>query len=98
MRIDEGTIIDLFAGERDGSNVDHFCLVVTDVDVDELAASYRFTVLDVRRPFRRTVGVRSVTSCRAMPFRVNEHVFEFQYVCADVSKRATPDLVQALRC
>lgn len=46
VRIDEGTIIDLFPGERDGTNVDHVCLVVMDVDVDELAASARFTVLD----------------------------------------------------
>lgn len=46
VRIDAGTIIDLFAGERDGTNVDHFCLVVTDVDLDELVASDRFTVLD----------------------------------------------------
>ncbi len=46
VRIDEGTIIDLFAGARDGTNVDHVCLVVTDVDLDELAASGRFTVLD----------------------------------------------------
>jgi len=46
VRIDERTIIDLFAGQRDGTNVDHICLVVDDVDVDELAASARFTVLD----------------------------------------------------
>ena len=46
VRIDESTIIDLLAGERDGTNLDHYCLVVTDVDVDELAASGRFPVLD----------------------------------------------------
>ena len=35
VRIDAGTVIDLVQGNRDGRNVDHFCLVVEDeLDVD----------------------------------------------------------------
>jgi catechol 2,3-dioxygenase-like lactoylglutathione lyase family enzyme len=30
VRIDEGTVIDIIRGDRDGRNVDHFCLAVDD--------------------------------------------------------------------
>jgi catechol 2,3-dioxygenase-like lactoylglutathione lyase family enzyme len=39
VRLDEATVIDLFAGEVTGRNVDHVAVVVEDVDLDELAAS-----------------------------------------------------------
>jgi catechol 2,3-dioxygenase-like lactoylglutathione lyase family enzyme len=42
VRIDDTTIIDLFAGDRTGQNMNHLAVVVTDVDLDELAASGRF--------------------------------------------------------
>ena len=45
VRIDEGTIIDLFETERDGSNVDHVCLVVEAVDLEAVAASGEFDVV-----------------------------------------------------
>lgn len=45
LRIDESTLIDVFKGERSGTNVDHVALVVDGVDLDELAASGRFTVV-----------------------------------------------------
>jgi catechol 2,3-dioxygenase-like lactoylglutathione lyase family enzyme len=45
VRIDEGTIVDLLAGERSGTNVDHLCLVIEDADVGALAASGRFEVV-----------------------------------------------------
>ena len=45
VRIDETTIIDLLEQAPTGRNVDHVCLVVDDVDVDELAASDRFEVV-----------------------------------------------------
>lgn len=45
VRIDETTIIDLLEQAPTGRNVDHVCLVVDDVDVDELAASGRFEVV-----------------------------------------------------
>ena len=45
LRIDEGTIIDLFQGERTGVNLDHLCLVIEDVDLDALAASDEFEVV-----------------------------------------------------
>jgi hypothetical protein len=45
VRIDAWTIIDLLAGERSGTNVDHLCLVIERTDLDELAASGRFEVV-----------------------------------------------------
>ncbi len=45
VRIDASSIIDLFGGEPDGKNLDHFCLVV-DGDVDAIADSGRFEVVD----------------------------------------------------
>jgi catechol 2,3-dioxygenase-like lactoylglutathione lyase family enzyme len=44
LRINDSTLIDVFQGERSGSNVDHVALVVEDVDLDVLAASGRFEV------------------------------------------------------
>lgn len=46
VRVNEGTIIDLLAGERSGSNIDHLCLVVEPTDLAELADSGRFDVVD----------------------------------------------------
>jgi catechol 2,3-dioxygenase-like lactoylglutathione lyase family enzyme len=45
VRIDATTIIDLIEGERGTHNVDHVCIVVRD-DVDQLARSGRFDVVD----------------------------------------------------
>jgi catechol 2,3-dioxygenase-like lactoylglutathione lyase family enzyme len=45
VRINERTIMDVLQNERSGQNVDHICLVVTD-DIDSLAASGRFDVVD----------------------------------------------------
>ena len=42
VRIDEHTLIDLLAGERSGTNVDHVCLVIEPTDLAALAASGRF--------------------------------------------------------
>jgi catechol 2,3-dioxygenase-like lactoylglutathione lyase family enzyme len=45
-RIDATTIIDILGpAEVTGRNVDHICLVVEDVDMQELAVSGRFDVL-----------------------------------------------------
>jgi catechol 2,3-dioxygenase-like lactoylglutathione lyase family enzyme len=44
LRVSESTLIDVFAGERSGVNVDHVALTVDDVDLDEVAASGRFAV------------------------------------------------------
>ena len=44
LRINPSTIIDLLPGEPGGENLNHFALVVDDVDLDELAASGRFDV------------------------------------------------------
>jgi catechol 2,3-dioxygenase-like lactoylglutathione lyase family enzyme len=49
-RIDEGTIIDFMTGERRDRNLDHFCLVIEPVDLDELAASGRFDVVSGPAP------------------------------------------------
>jgi len=45
VRIDATTIIDLLQHRREGENVDHLCLVVDD-DVDELAATGGFDVVE----------------------------------------------------
>jgi glyoxylase I family protein len=44
LRVSPTFIIDVFAGERTGVNLDHVALQVTDVDIDELATSGRFEV------------------------------------------------------
>ena len=49
VRVTADTIIDLQVGEISGTNMDHFALVVTGVDLTELAASGRFG--DVHPPF-----------------------------------------------
>ena len=45
VRVSESVIIDLLAAERSGTNVDHFCLVIDAVDLDQLAGSGRFDVV-----------------------------------------------------
>lgn len=39
LRVDDGTVIDLLESPPEGRNVDHVAIVVTDVDLDALAAS-----------------------------------------------------------
>jgi catechol 2,3-dioxygenase-like lactoylglutathione lyase family enzyme len=46
VRVDHGTIIDLLEIAPGGSNVDHFCLVIEDQDLQVLADSGRFDVVD----------------------------------------------------
>jgi catechol 2,3-dioxygenase-like lactoylglutathione lyase family enzyme len=46
VRVDAGTIIDLLATPRTGTNADHFCLVVAPTDFTSLAASGHFEVVD----------------------------------------------------
>jgi catechol 2,3-dioxygenase-like lactoylglutathione lyase family enzyme len=46
VRVNENTIIDLLAGDRTGMNLDHLCLVIEPTDLDELARSGRFDVVD----------------------------------------------------
>jgi catechol 2,3-dioxygenase-like lactoylglutathione lyase family enzyme len=46
VRVSDGTIIDLFQSERSGVNVDHVCLVIEPQDLDALAASGRFVVVE----------------------------------------------------
>ena len=45
VRVDATTIIDLLAGARDGTNVDHFCLVLGATDLRALAASGEYDVV-----------------------------------------------------
>jgi catechol 2,3-dioxygenase-like lactoylglutathione lyase family enzyme len=44
LRVDADTIIDLLESPRSGTNVDHVCLVVADVDLDALVDSREFEV------------------------------------------------------
>lgn len=46
VRVDAGTIVDLIPGEASGDRLDHICFVVDAIDLDELAASGRFEVVD----------------------------------------------------
>ena len=46
VRVSGETIIDLFAGERTGKNLDHMCLVVAPIDLEAVKASGRFDVVD----------------------------------------------------
>ncbi len=46
LRIDATTLIDLFESPADGTNVDHFSLRVDDCDLDKIAKSGRFDVVD----------------------------------------------------
>jgi catechol 2,3-dioxygenase-like lactoylglutathione lyase family enzyme len=55
VRLDAGTIIDLFETDRTGVNVDHLCVVVEGADLAEVAASGDF---DVVRPPGPLFGAR----------------------------------------
>ena len=44
LRVNDTFLVDIAAGERSGTNVDHLALVAEDVDLDALAASGRFDV------------------------------------------------------
>ena len=46
VRVSGSMIIDLLASPRTGENVDHFCLVVDPVDLEAIASSGAFTVVD----------------------------------------------------
>jgi catechol 2,3-dioxygenase-like lactoylglutathione lyase family enzyme len=46
LRVSEGTIIDVLQGERSGINVDHVCLVIAETDLQAIADSGRFDVVD----------------------------------------------------
>ncbi len=46
VRVDGGTILDLFQLPRTGENTNHFCLVVEPADFEALKAEGRFEVLD----------------------------------------------------
>ncbi|MGW3014274.1 VOC family protein [Streptomyces sp. NPDC001219] len=46
VRVSPDTIIDLMQGPREGSNVDHLCLVVEPLDWQEVIDSGEFTVAD----------------------------------------------------
>jgi catechol 2,3-dioxygenase-like lactoylglutathione lyase family enzyme len=46
VRIDDHTIIDLISGDPVPGRLDHFCLVIEPTDLDQLAASRQFDVLE----------------------------------------------------
>ena len=45
VRVDESTLIDLMAGEPDGRNTDHVCLVIEPTDLEELAQRRELNVV-----------------------------------------------------
>lgn len=56
VRIDDHTLIDLFAGERSGENLAHFCLVIADADLAGLADDPRLA--PVKGPVDHLFGAR----------------------------------------
>lgn len=46
VRVNDATIIDILAGPRTGTNVDHLCLVVDATDLAALAAAGDFDVVE----------------------------------------------------
>jgi catechol 2,3-dioxygenase-like lactoylglutathione lyase family enzyme len=46
VRIDAHTLIDLLAAERAAANVDHICLVIEPTDLDAVAVSGRFDIVN----------------------------------------------------
>jgi catechol 2,3-dioxygenase-like lactoylglutathione lyase family enzyme len=46
VRVNEGTIIDILAGARTGTNVDHLCLVVAPTDLDAVVSAGDFDVVE----------------------------------------------------
>lgn len=46
VRVNDGCVIDLFATERSGENMNHLCLVVDRDDVAAIATDRRFDVID----------------------------------------------------
>jgi catechol 2,3-dioxygenase-like lactoylglutathione lyase family enzyme len=49
-RVDDSTIIDLLAAARTGENADHLCLVVAPIDLQAVAATGQFEVVDGPAP------------------------------------------------
>lgn len=45
VRVNESMIIDLFATERTGENLNHFCLVIDPTDLEALAKNPAFDVM-----------------------------------------------------
>jgi len=50
VRVDANTIIDLIDGDPDTGRLDHLCLVIDETDLNELAASGMFEVVDGPSP------------------------------------------------
>jgi catechol 2,3-dioxygenase-like lactoylglutathione lyase family enzyme len=46
VRVSDGTIIDLVAGETVDGRLDHFCVVIEATDLDAVAKSGRFDVVE----------------------------------------------------
>ncbi len=58
VRVDDSTLIDLMAGEPDGRNTDHICLVIEPTDLEELTQRRELNVVHgpVRRGGARGMG------------------------------------------
>lgn len=61
VRVNDNTIIDLFAATRSGTNVDHVCLVLEPTDLAAVAASGRFDVVG-DGPIDGLFGARGVAT------------------------------------
>lgn len=56
-RVDAGTIIDFIEGDTIGGRLDHLCLVIAEQDLEELASSGVFEVVDGPGPRFGAQGV-----------------------------------------
>ncbi|MFP5254611.1 MAG: VOC family protein [Acidimicrobiia bacterium] len=81
VRVAEGTVIDLFAGEPDGRNTDHICLVIEPTDLHELAARTELNV--VKGPVVRGGGTGLGWSLYVLD--PDGHVVELKQYGADAS-------------
>ncbi len=59
LRVDAATLIDLMHGERSGTNLDHFCLVIEPIDLDRLATEGGLDV--ARGPLDGLFGAQGYT-------------------------------------
>lgn len=57
VRINDHVIIDLLEGERSGTNQDHYCVTVEDVDMDDLAATWPHGAVDGPRQVSGARGI-----------------------------------------
>ncbi|MDG4835026.1 VOC family protein [Micromonospora sp. WMMD967] len=88
VRVSRDSIIDLVQGDRHGTNVDHFCLVVAPLDWERVVESGAFTVLT--GPVARFGARGSATSIYVSD--PDGNVVELRWYPQDVEMAAETDV------